>query len=1008
MDMLTQYVKTGNLEKVRHAIDKGDFNFDINWMDYDLLKTSLDYKHKHIAKFFIENNFRLNKNIYSEWDNTPLHLAVKLGWKDVVQILLIKGASTTVRENINYLTPIELSFLTEKYELTDLMLPFYKQCRITADTVNELINAKLDSTDSISIIHIAAARNCLSIVSECIESRGSINRPIRSDYFNWPQYTPLHFAVKFRSRETIEFLLKSGADFTIQDKNGNTPLHLAVMLQDESSINLILSHHKYTGKNPKNSNDLSHFHIACTKNDPKAVYGFLQCGVDINAKVSGLSQIFQEFTALHCAVVYQCTDVVKLLLAHGANKNIYSDKFLLDVYKTNNSELINLIFTSRNVTSPYIELDKNISSLHKACMQFSECKIKESISLGASINQRLPPDAPRWPGGTALHIAISYKHIPIIQLLLKNGADITIADVQGKTPLHLAFAIRSVKVIKLLLKHHSGLKVNPTDENGLSHFHIACASVKHSNDIIESFLQAGVDVNASVNCGDSTLYSGYTPLHMATSQNNYSLTTRLLEHGTDVTIKDGRGLTAFDYLFKLWNAVDFVLKRTMVMKAIAADEKSVAWFSGQGFTLLHMACILKDKSMAMRTIVDRDAVNVAIDFESRMYPGYTPLHFAVLAHDSEMISLLLDHGADPLARNLAGDTPLHLWKYVEGFAEDYDSRLFLLKENPFGRDGLSHFHIACKLHGLDIVRAFLDHGTDVDVLTKCVDDAWIEISTNHIGNETALHRAAAVGDYELALLLLSRGADVNARDALLRTPLHWSAANGSMMDFLLERGADVNAEKYNGFTPIQTMLMPEELVCQVGGDTTLETDYGLTPFGYYMQLYHVTMTEPNLWILLQHVLRLCAAGCYVSDVNLSLCMPKQQQELGLLEDAMMYERDCVVELERLAQTNLDKDTTLRDVVRKSAHQLRHHAVSEAFRSIAEDVEQLEQTYPIYGYLVALQYRRALKRRLLVEKAIPMMKFTLAYYLPADCVEEILRYFTDQELIEVLKNGYCCQ
>jgi len=61
----------------------------------------------------------------------------------------------------------------------------------------------------------------------------------------------------------------------------------------------------------------------------------------------------------------------------------------------------------------------------------------------------------------------------------------------------------------------------------------------------------------------------------------------------------------------------------------------------------------------------------------------------------------------------------------------------------------------------------------------------------------------------LALLLLDRGADVNARSqserfARTNTPLHAAAANKQVevARLLVERGADVNAKDGHGFTPL--------------------------------------------------------------------------------------------------------------------------------------------------------------------------------------------------------------
>ena len=125
MDLLKYYIKIGSFEDVKTIVSK-DFNFDAERTDYILLKTSFLNKHKEITKILIEHNFRLNKSSLREQDTTPLHLAVKLDWKDIVQLLLQKGASVAIRESDSGMTPNQLSFSMKNYKLTDLMLPYDK------------------------------------------------------------------------------------------------------------------------------------------------------------------------------------------------------------------------------------------------------------------------------------------------------------------------------------------------------------------------------------------------------------------------------------------------------------------------------------------------------------------------------------------------------------------------------------------------------------------------------------------------------------------------------------------------------------------------------------------------------------------------------------------------------------------------------------------------------------------------------------------------------------------
>lgn len=56
-------------------------------------------------------------------------------------------------------------------------------------------------------------------------------------------------------------------------------------------------------------------------------------------------------------------------------------------------------------------------------------------------------------GGTALHGAALREHVPIMEALLKAGADPSRADFNNVTPLHTATRVGNAEVIKLLLKY---------------------------------------------------------------------------------------------------------------------------------------------------------------------------------------------------------------------------------------------------------------------------------------------------------------------------------------------------------------------------------------------------------------------------------------------------------------------------------------------------------------------------------------------------------------------------
>jgi ankyrin repeat protein len=90
----------------------------------------------------------------------------------------------------------------------------------------------------------------------------------------------------------------------------------------------------------------------------------------------------------------------------------------------------------------------------------------------------------------------------------------------------------------------------------------------------------------------------------------------------------------------------------------------------------------------------------------------------------------------------------------------------------------------------DVLRLLLDAGADVSV-ADCG------------GRQTALHFAAMIKDKEIAELLLAHGADVNAKDTTLRTPLHVAIYCGvGFVQLLLDHGADPATQDSKDRTPL--------------------------------------------------------------------------------------------------------------------------------------------------------------------------------------------------------------
>lgn len=118
------------------------------------------------------------------------------------------------------------------------------------------------------------------------------------------------------------------------------------------------------------------------------------------------------------------------------------------------------------------------------------------------------------------------------------------------------------------------------------------------------------------------------------------------------------------------------------------------------------------------------------------------------------------------------------------------------------RRGDTELHIAAVTGDLGAIQRIIASGVAVDVRNGDIHKMGC------IEQQTPLHRAAYSGQIRAAELLLSLGADIEARDRCYKTPLHFAVIgfpNLAMVDFLLNNGADINAATDYGVTPLITM-----------------------------------------------------------------------------------------------------------------------------------------------------------------------------------------------------------
>jgi ankyrin repeat protein len=152
---------------------------------------------------------------------------------------------------------------------------------------------------------------------------------------------------------------------------------------------------------------------------------------------------------------------------------------------------------------------------------------------------------------------------------------------------------------------------------------------------------------------------------------------------------------------------------------------------------------------------DRDAVRAAVarkaDVNAAQVDGTTALHWAAEQNDVEMADLLIKAGARVTARTREGVTPLQL-AAVNGSAPMIDR---LLKAGadpnaPLTAAGDTALMMSARTGKADAIRMLVEAGANVNA-----KESW--------GGTTPLMWAVSEGHVDAARLLIEAGADVNAR-----------------------------------------------------------------------------------------------------------------------------------------------------------------------------------------------------------------------------------------------------
>merc|ERR1711871_379810 len=118
-------------------------------------------------------------------------------------------------------------------------------------------------------------------------------------------------------------------------------------------------------------------------------------------------------------------------------------------------------------------------------------------------------------------------------------------------------------------------------------------------------------------------------------------------------------------------------------------------------------------------------------------------------------------------------------------------------------------------------------------------DRVADVDARDVNQRTPLHDACVKGHMEVAMALVDRVADVDARDVNQRTPLHYACVKGHMelAMALVDRGADVDAGDVDQRTPLHLACIKDHMefamaLVDRGADVDARDVNQVTPLHY--------------------------------------------------------------------------------------------------------------------------------------------------------------------------------
>ncbi len=520
-----------------------------------LLHWAADREEGNVARILLTKG--ADPNLRGFLGQTPLHIAANRGSAPLVKMLLAHGADSNIVDNSGY-APLHQA--ADHPAVVRLLLAH---------------GAKPNTRDKYGRTPLHQATDHPAVVRLLLAHGAKPNTRDKHDR------TPLFMATLWRGKKaSVDILLANGADPNATNPYGETPLHRAVIHQDGTLAGQLLGagahvnaktdcgltptdiavrrgyQHRakvlrLAGGKPGDQLPSRTLLEAAWRGDEAGLRRLLAAGHDANTQGG-----YDQFTPLHWACGMRRPEIVRLLLAAGADPDAKDP--------SGHTPLHFLVRAAvKDPTTPYSfvqpygrnAVDKNKMAIRVALAELLLAKgadvdaadkrgrgpLCTAVSTGqvALIRVLLAGGAKvrsEADGWTALHAAARWRDTVAARLLLEARADANATGRFGDTPLHMAAWDGDVEMARLLLAYGANVNSASGYDDGTP---LCVAAEAGEKDLSALLIARGAKVNATTNRGD-------TALHLAAYGGHEAVVRLLLANGAQVNVRDCKHETPLD------------------------------------------------------------------------------------------------------------------------------------------------------------------------------------------------------------------------------------------------------------------------------------------------------------------------------------------------------------------------------------------------------------------------------------------------------------------------------